>query len=413
MPMELKSRHEMKNKPTHIRARLFWSDIRGNIGIVAALSALPLLLVIGVALDYTRAAAARSDMQAAMDAAVLAGARDGTTSWANVAANMFNNSIKTSDYTVASKSFSNDSSGNYVGTASGRISTTFLGILSYTSLSISATATVAVKAATDNVCILLTNTSASPGLLLNSGASISASNCQVHIKSTGNPAATFNASTTLSTKKICVAGSSVLDNGGTHPNLTKSCTTASDPFSGTLPTPPSSTCTYSNYNVNSSTALSPGVYCGWTNFNGSPTVTLASGVYVIKGGGWNFSGTLTGTGVTFYFPDSSYIQFNGTSKLSLSAPTSGAYANLLIYEAIGLSSSSFTMNATAGAAISGLIYLPSRQFTLNAGASATSDNLTMVFNTLTVNQVSWTLDSSPKTIGASGSSSAAGVYLLK
>jgi hypothetical protein len=165
--------------------------------------------------------------------------------------------------------------------------------------------------------------------------------------------------------------------------------------------------------VNSSTTLSPGVYCGWTNFNGSPTVTLSSGVYVIKGGGWNFSGTLTGTDVTFYFPDSSYIQFNGTSKLGLSAPTTGTYANLLMYEATGLATSAFTMNATAGATLTGLIYLPSRQFTLNAGASVTSDNLTMVFNTLIVNQVNWTLDSSAKTIAAAGSATGGGIFLLK
>mgnify|MGYP001765879191 CR=1 FL=1 len=396
------------------RATGLFEDRSGNIAIVSALGAIPLVLAAGIAVDYARAVSAKSDLQEAVDAAVLAGARDGTTNWKTVAAKMLSTSIKTKDFTIAGSSFVNDASGNYVGTASGSIETTFAGAVAMQTIAISATATVAVKAASDKACILLLNSSASPGLLLNSGANITAPNCQVHVKSTGNPAATFNASTTLSTKKICLAGTNVLDNGGTHPNLAKGCTTVADPFAGTLPTPSSATCTYSNYNINSSTTLSPGVYCGWTNFNGSPTVTLNSGVYVIKGGGWNFSGTLNGTGVTFYFPDTSYIQFNGTSKLNLTAPTSGTYAGLLMYEASGLSQSNFTMNATAGANLTGLIYLPKRGLTLNSGASVTSNNLTMVLDTLIVNQVNWTLDSADKSIPVSGSSgSVTGVYLKR
>lgn len=391
-------------------------DRSGNIALVGALAAIPLFLAIGIAVDYTRAASARNDLQSAVDAAVLAGARDATTNWKTVASRMLAATVKTSDYTIASSSFTQDASGNYFGTASGSVATTFAGIVSVASLPISANATAVVKPSSDNVCILLLNTSASPGLLLNSGATINAPNCQVHVKSTGAPAATFNSGTTLSTKKICVAGTNVLDNGGTHPNLTKGCTTVADPFAGTLPTPSSSACTYSNVNVNGGTYnASPGVYCGWTNLNSAPTVNFAPGVHVIKGGGVNVNGgTWTGTGVTFYFPDTSYIQFNGTVKLNLSAPTSGTYANLLMYEAGGLSKSSFSMNATNGATLTGLIYLPSRQLTLNSGASAVSDGLTMVLDTLTVNTVNWNLDSSAKTIAAAGSGSGSGgVYLEK
>ncbi|MDK9698133.1 MAG: pilus assembly protein TadG-related protein [Siculibacillus sp.] len=396
------------------RLVLCGSDRSGNIGMIAALGAIPLVLATGIAVDYARASAAKADLQAAVDAAVLAGARDASAGWSSVATGMLSASVRTKDFTVASSTFTQDASGNYVGTATGTVKATFSGLVSVETIPIAATATAVTKAASDKVCILLLNTSATPGLLLNGGANINASNCQVHVKSTGNPAATFNASTTLSTKKICVAGSSVLDNGGTHPNLSKGCTTVTDPFAGTLPTPSSSTCTYTNVNVNGGTfTASPGVYCGWTNLNSAPTINFQPGVYVIKGGGVNVNGgTWNGTGVTFYFPDTSYIQFNGTTKLNLSAPTSGTYANLLMYEATGLAKTSFTMNATNGANLSGLIHLPSRQLTLNSGANVSSNNLTMVLDTLTVNTVNWTLDSSDKIIAASGSSgSTAGVYL--
>ncbi len=391
------------------------ADRSGNIAIVTALVAVPLVIAAGIAIDYTRAQAARSDMQAAMDAAVLAGARDGTSGWTTVARTMFTATIKTADYKVTTTSFTQDASGNYVGAAAGTVATTVSGLMSVATLPVSATATAVVKAASDNACILLLSTTASPGLLLNNGANITAPNCQVQVKSTGNPAATFNSGTTLTTKKTCVAGTSVLDNGGTHASLTKNCTTVSDPFAGTLPVPSSASCTYSNVNINGGTyTASPGVYCGWMNLNNAPTINFQPGVYVIKGGGVNVNGgTWNGTGVTFYFPDTSYIQYNGTVKLNLSAPTSGTYANLLMYEASGLSKSSFSMNATNGASLTGLLYLPSRQLTLNSGASVTSNALTMVLDTLIVNQANWTLDSSPKTIPVAGASGSAGVYLMQ
>jgi Flp pilus assembly protein TadG len=394
------------------RIRGFRDDRSAQVAMIAALAAVPMVLAAGVAIDYSRAANARSDLQAAVDAAVLAGARDGSSAWATIAGKVFAASAKTADLAVVASSFTQDASGNYVGAASGSVTTSFANLMAVSSLPVAVSATAVVKTASDNICILLLSTSATPGLLLNSGATINAPNCQVHVKSTANPAATFNAGTTLATKKTCVAGATVIDNGGSHSSLSKSCATASDPFAGTLPTPASSTCTQSNLNINGgSITLAPGVYCGWTNFNASPTVTLQSGVYVIKGGGWNFSGTLTGSGVTFYFPDTSYIQFNGTVSLNLAAPTSGTYANLLMYEASGLAKSGFSMNATNGATLKGLMYLPSRQLTLNSGASVASQSLTMVLDTLTVNTANWSLDTSSKTIAAAGASGTAGIYL--
>jgi Flp pilus assembly protein TadG len=385
------------------------------MAMIAALTALPLVMAVGIAVDYSRAASAKSDLQEAMDAAVLAGARDASTSWTTIATSTLNASLRSKDLTLASKSFTTDTSGNYVGTASGTVKTTFAGLVAVQTLSVTATSTAAVKPASDKVCILLLNTTATQALTLNSGATINAPNCQVHVKSTGNPAAVFNSGTTLSTKKTCIAGSTIIDNGGTHPNVVKSCATVADPFAGTLPTPSSSVCNYSNVNVNGGTyTAQPGVYCGWINLNNSPTINFQPGVYVIKGGGVNVNGgTWNGTGVTFYFPDTSHIQFNGTVKLNLTAPTSGNYANLLMYEAGGLAKSSFSMNATNGATLTGLIYLPSRGLTLNSNASVASNNLTMVLDTLMVNTVNWSLDSSTKSISASGSSpTAAGVYLL-
>lgn len=56
--------------------RRFDRDFRGNIAPIFAIALLPVLGFVGAAVDYTRANAARSSMQAAMDSAVLMVSRD-------------------------------------------------------------------------------------------------------------------------------------------------------------------------------------------------------------------------------------------------------------------------------------------------------------------------------------------------
>jgi Flp pilus assembly protein TadG len=386
-------------------------NISGGTATIFALALVPMVLAAGGAVDYARAYNARGALQNAIDASVLAGAANSNSS--STALSTFTAQSVSLDGTIATPTFVTNSDDSFTGTVTAKVTTYFLQLTGLSSFSVTATATAAATSSSGKVCILLLNTTATPGLLLNSGATITASDCEIDVKSTGSPAATFNSGTTVTVNKICVAGSTVTDNGGSHANLTKSCTTATDPYAGNLPTPSSSTCTYSGYNVNGGTVtLSPGVYCNGINFNNSPTVTFNPGLYVIKGGNWNLNGgTYTGTGVTFYFADTSLMQFNSSVKAVLSAPTSGTYSGILMYEATGLSTTSWAFNTSKGHQLSGLLYLPSRQITFNAGSSGTGENLTMVFNTLTVNSVTWGFSSGSKTItSASGSG---GAYLEK
>ena len=70
---------------------------------------------------------------------------------------------------------------------------------------------------------------------------------------------------------------------------------------------------------------------------------------MIKGGSWVVDGgSMTGSGVTFYFADTSLIQFNGGMTLTLSAPTTGTYAGILMYEKDGLSKSQLELRQQRG-----------------------------------------------------------------
>lgn len=52
-----------------------FSSRRGSLAIITAVAAIPLMIAIGLAVDYTRASSVRAELQRAVDAASLAGAR--------------------------------------------------------------------------------------------------------------------------------------------------------------------------------------------------------------------------------------------------------------------------------------------------------------------------------------------------
>lgn len=74
--------------------RRFRADRSGNALPFFALSLLPLIGFMAAAVDYSRASSDQTRMQAALDAGVLAGAKDGTAQWMNVASNVFASSYQ-------------------------------------------------------------------------------------------------------------------------------------------------------------------------------------------------------------------------------------------------------------------------------------------------------------------------------
>lgn len=380
----------------------FTSSDDGGIAAPFAVVLTVLAVCMGLGLDYGRGQLLQSRLQNALDAAVLAGARAGETQEFTIAQATFTANLKAKDATGVTTTFTVTGSGQLAGSAEANLKTTFLTVIGMQSMRRTVTSSAALGASTGgtSVCVLLRDTTASQALLVNGGATINGAGCEIHVKSTGSQAAVFNAGTALNVASTCIASSSVLDNGGAHPNLKKSCTTAADPFAGALPGPGSTACTATSLNYNGGTVhLTPGVYCGGINFNSAPNVDFAPGLYVVRGGDWNVDGgTWTGNGVTFYFADSSRIQFNHAVSATLSAPASGTYDGILMYEADGLAESPFVLDDSKGFEATGLIYLPSRNMTFNGGSSLTNREMTLVANTLILDQTIWSLQPASRKI---------------
>lgn len=392
----------------------FLGDRRGMLVPLFGLSLIPAIGLAGAVLDYSRAMTNRMKLQQAVDAAAVAGL-SASSDRDSAASRIFGAVFQTpTGMTLRGPTFTPNADGTYTVAATLSVPTTLSSVLGRSSLDVGGTATAARSAGTTttttttaptaSICVLLLSTSASQSLLVNGGAKVNAKLCEIHVHSTANPAAIFNGGVVLDVKRVCVKGSRVIQNNGTVSGLETNCPAVADPFAGTMPPPPSTSCNYSNQNYNGgSIILNPGVYCGHFNFNGSPIVTFNPGVYVIKGGSWNVNGgSWTGNGVTFYFDDDSRIQFNSGMTTNLTPPSSGTYANILFYEKAGLSPSQFILNDERGQNLKGLIYLPSRNVIFNSGSVLWSHAITMVFNTLILNATTWNLESGPKTVKTTG-----------
>lgn len=383
----------------------FVRDDRGSVAVIFAMALVGMLVVAGMGIDYGRKVALETEMQQALDSAVLAAVQFDIEKRDEGARKFFDAGMGSGRAENLHVSFTSEGADKVSGSARAELRTTLTGLLGVSTLAVTTTA-VAEASGSSQVCVLALSKTASQQLLFNSGAHIEAPTCEVHGKSTASPAAIFNAGTALNTARICLAGSSIIDNGGSHPNLQTKCAAASDPFAGTLPNPVSTACTFNNGNYNGgNVTLSPGVYCGWFNFNSAPNVTFLPGLYVIKNGGWNVNGGMwRGDGVTFHYADTSKIQFNSAVDVKMTPPSSGTYANIMMYEAPNLATSQFVFNDAKDMQMGGLIYLPSRDVTFNSGSKLTTKSFTLVVNTLILNQTNWELTPAiPGIGGGSGS----------
>ncbi len=381
----------------------------GNVTLIAAIVAVPVIGSTGVAIDYLRANRIATEVGSALDGAVLAGAT-ATSDYAGAAKRYFAANLPFPQARIASYTFTKTGTTRIDGTVSLDIPTSFSSILGVRSIRINLASAAQSTPGGSSLCLIALSPNESQAFLVNSGANVDAPTCEMDVKSTANPAAIFNSGATIKTQKLCIEGTNIINNGGTVTGRQTGCPTPADPYAGKIPAPVSTVCDYSNMNYSGTVTINPGTYCGWTNFNSGSNVTLRPGTYIIKSGGWNVNGgTWTGSGVTFYFADTSKIQFNSAVKATLSAPTSGTYKDVLFAETSGLSPSQFIFDDSLGFTLTGILYLPSREVVFNSGSTTRSQSMTAVVRKVIFNSTKWTLTP----YGGGGSGAAKMARLVK
>ncbi len=374
----------------------FSEDTKGSILPTAAVLLTVIIGIAGAAVDYSRQVNARSKLQDIVDASVLAGAHTpgNNNDKLTVAQNYFNADI--ANFTqLATRAPSIDleftPDGALLGRASADIPLFLSGVLIDGPLQVGVAAEVGINEPESSPCVyVLANQP--QAAIFNGGANIVAPSCDINVHSERNPAILFNAGANLDINRLCVAGSNIINNGGTVNNLETNCTKTPDPFAGVFTNPPVPVaCTTRGPQDGPFHRIPAGKHCN-TIFNGSPTIEFEPGVHIIDGTMiWNSGSTINAPGVTFYFPNTdSQIRPNGNHVINASAPTSGIYEGILMFENTQNPTNNnrkrqYIINGSPDENLEGIIYLPNRDLTYNSGGNITANKTTIVVNRLTVN----------------------------
>jgi hypothetical protein len=307
----------------------FGGNNAGSALPMFVMTLIPVLGLVGVLTDYTRATKVRTSLQASLDAALLAGARDGSTNWTNVALDTFNANFQAGDGTVATPSFAIDGNRAYTGTVSASVPTLIGGVLGLSSVNVNAQGTATETSTSGNYyCVIALNQTAQAALQLTGNASITitAPKCVLQVNSKSSSAVTMNGNTTINSTKNCFVGGLQMVGNATITPAPQSCTQIPDPFSA-YSRPVVGPCDKdkTNYTLSGgkTVTLQPGVYCGGMSFSGPVNVTFSPGLYVIQDGTVKETGgSFTGNGVTFFLTgQGASLQMSGQANWHIVAPT--------------------------------------------------------------------------------------------
>ncbi len=202
----------------------------------------------------------------------------------------------------------------------------------------------------------------------------------IYVNSTDAAAISLKGNGNVSATEIDVRGKpGVSGNGSYTGTLDSGVSAMQDPFAS-LPTPdPTGMTTQTVPSGSGTITLQPGRYVGDINLSGD--VVLEPGIYYVDGGTFDFGGnTLTGTGVMIYATNGGGVHLSGKTKIDLSAPTSGPYAGIAIYQDRG-DSASLLLSGQADIAVDGAFYAIKSDLTTTGQGAITAKSI--VVNSLT------------------------------
>jgi Flp pilus assembly protein TadG len=360
--------------------RFLARESSGSLLPMFALTMVPMMAMVGAAVDYSRASGIRTGLQAALDAAVLAGARDGTANWSNVALSIFNANLPDRGASVAAPTFTKNPDATYSGSVAANVSASFLKLIGTSSIAMLAQSKAQSSGWTaQQFCVLTLNSNAQPSVKLTGNASIdiNAPQCIFQVNSNSVGAVYLNGNTSISSARNCFVGSATkVGNATLSPAPDFMCQPVPDPFAN-FARPTVGPCDYVNFSAsgNKTITLQPGVYCGGMQFSGQVTVTFAPGMFVIKDGMLQASGgtSYTGNGVAFFLTGAGAgVQMSGQANWHLVAPSDGPLAGFVFFldpqGPTGWAATSSQLSGTAEMYFEGVIYLPRQSVALNGNA---------------------------------------------
>jgi hypothetical protein len=369
------------------KPRDFKKDERGAVAVIVALLLPVLLGMVGLAVELGYWFSEKRELQTAADAGAIGGAFE--------LLNGNNSSISSSASSEATRNGYSDAngtitvntpptSGSYSGDATAvevivtkqlplLLSALFLGD------EITVTArSVARAQTTGDSCIIALDPTMNGAFYVSGSASLTLSGCGVTVNSNNSTAAEISGSATLATDFLNVVGNYDVSGSGTLNSVAAPAPGSSavaDPYAD-ITVPALGSCTQSGYKskAQKTVTLSPGTYCNGFTVSAQSTVNLNPGTYYINKGLFKVNGgaTLTGSDVTIVLTgsgsDYAFMEINGGATVSLSAPTTGDYAGIVVMQdRNALSSGTNKLNGGSTTEFTGVVYFPNQQLEFTGG----------------------------------------------
>jgi len=301
------------------------------------------MMGIGAGIDYANLAKEKSRLQAAVDTAALASARElrlANTSLSVVdaaAQASFANSIAGSPWASSATATTALTNNNASVQISGIETVPSLvgKVLGGASMVLHASASASMYGSTP-VCLLALNPTANKSLTADQTAQLTGTGCGLYSDSTAANSIIAKGQAQITATVICSSGGAVGNTSGLTPAPLTDCPAIPDPLAS-RPAPTVGPCDQTNYVASGGTqSLNPGVYCGGLHITGGAVVTLNPGVFIIQNGPLTVDGgsSMTGANVGFFLTGTgAVLNFAaGANTINLTAPTGGSMAGLLFYE---------------------------------------------------------------------------------
>jgi Putative Flp pilus-assembly TadE/G-like len=363
---------------------------RGNIAVLTALAAVPIALVMTSALEMTLISKERSHLQAAVDAAALAGATelslasrgsDGIVETARaVAQQAMTDGRLTADFDV----LVDRTKGEVV--VKGHISRkSMMGIGDIGSAELNATAT-AQSLQSVPLCILQTKAPTASrisankliagsivnGFTLNDTASISANGCLIH----ANENITVASSARIEATRIQAVGKAT---GTIMPTGNSGALPIADPFQGMDLNPPAACSSFLRprkviVDKTDTLLLQPGLHCEAFMIQKNATLSLAPGEHYFFGDlDMKDDSKLIGEDVALIFGSLQKFDFGDSTTVRLSARLTGRFAGFLI-ATHQLNFQPFTISSQNVDELLGTIYIPGAELVISSAGSVAEES---------------------------------------
>jgi len=264
----------------------------------------------------------------------------------------------------------------------------FFSVSGFGTAHITASAIAGIPGVPAASCIYALDPSASGALTVKGTATISATNCPVYVDSNSGSALVKTGSGSINGTVDIVGNYSQVGSGSISPAPSTGKSLVADPLAA-LPTPTFSGCDFTNYSTSSDATLSPGVYCGGVSITGSGTITMNPGIYIMNGGGFSSGGSanITGSHIMIYNTATASqtigaVSITGSGTLTLSAPNTGTYEGILIFQDRSQSVGG-TVTGSNTSVVTGTLYFPDANLTYTGTTTAqytaiVADTVTMV-----------------------------------